>query len=144
MRTEGLQDICRVRPEIPEIMAEIFSEYEFVFGNERMLPSEVFSTMAFLPVMSHIACQRIREIFDLPFMIDLENNDSALLGVEVRPQFHRLSALMIYLSTLLSTSIHIFGCIPTTIELDKLYEWAVSDADNITEVPYLGVRHGKA
>lgn len=137
----ALENICRVKPEIPEIMAEMFAGYRFMFGNEEMLPFEVFSPRSFLPVISHIACQQISDVFALSFTVNLEEDDTAILGFDVRPDFRTASALFIYLSALDDVARNIFGTTPGVIDLNKLYDWALSDDDNVkASIPYLGVK----
>lgn len=137
----AIEDMCRMRPEVPEIMAEIFKSYEFGFGNEQMLPGEVFARDSFLPVLSHLACLRISDLFDLPFQIGQTENDRAILGIEVQPSFRSLASMVIYMVNLVQVSQDIFGVMPGKINLDDLYEWSLDENMQQKGLPYLGLKH---
>lgn len=136
-----IEDLCRARPEVPEVMAEIFDAYKFEFGAERMLPGEVFACSGFLPILSHLACARINDLFGIPFPVDQDENEIAILGVEVNPSFRSLASTVIYMVNLVQVSQDIFGVIPGKINIDDLYEWAMDREMQLKGLPYLGQKH---
>lgn len=136
-----IEDMCRMRPSVSEIMAEIFSSYKFQFGNDDMLPGEVFAGNGFMPVLSHLACLRVHDLFELPMQIEQIENDRAILGVEVNPTFRSLSAMLVYLLNLMQVSYEVFGVVPGNINLDELYEWSLNESMQQKGLPYLGIRN---
>lgn len=135
-----IEDLCRMRPSVTEVMAEIFSEWKFSFGGEEMLAAEVFAGGGFLPVLSTLACHQGQTVFGLPMVVDTNDDDKALFGFEVEPGFSSPSAMMLYLLSLLQVSYEVFGNIPSQVLLDDLYEWAMDGEKQKKErVPYLGV-----
>jgi hypothetical protein len=141
MLTSSIEDICRFSPTTTEIMSEIFSQYEFVLGNEIMTPYEVFMNNSFLPVLSHIACMQVHSVFGLPMLVEQTENDDAIMGVEVNSAFSSLSSMLLYLVHVMRVSYDIFGTTPGRIILDPLYEWSTDETLQQKGLPYLGVSH---
>lgn len=137
-----IEDMCRFKPTITEVLAEIFAQYEFSFGNSKMLSQEVFATDSFLPVISHLACLRISDIFNIPFAIETVESESAIMGVEINPDIHSSSSVILYLLQLIEVSKSIFGVVPTPIDLDDLYQWSMNEEMQAKGTPYLGLKQG--
>lgn len=136
-----LEDLCRVQPEIPDILGRLFNEYEFVFSGENMSSSEVFDYRGFLPLFSILAAARVNELLDLSLDADLQQSQETLLGFEATPKLNTPSSLLVYLSGVAHLAYDIFGIKPTSIQLDVLYEWATNaDSTEWQSLPYLGHR----
>lgn len=137
----GVENATRFKPTVTEVMAAIFAEYKFSFGGEEMLPQEVFGNTGFMPVISHLACIRINDLFGVPFAVDQAEDENAILGVAINPGFNSTSAMMLYLLSSMIVSEEIFGMMPGLIDLDELYQWSTDVDMQQKGLPYLGVKH---
>lgn len=136
----AIEDMTKFKPTITEVLSEIFSAYTFSFGGEKMTPYEVFSGNGFLPVLSHLSCLRMNDLFGIPFEVETAESDDAILGVEVNPQFRSTSSVMLYLIATMLVSQEIFGLIPSDIDLDDLYSWSMDEELQQKGLPYLGMK----
>lgn len=132
---------CMFRPTIEEIMAAIFSKYNFALDSNPMLPSEVFAADSFLPLFSSIAISRAESIFGFPFYIEEIEDENALFGMTIAPEFPSAAPFLIYTLQMMNVATDIFGRVPCKIELDELYAWATSRELQEAGLPYLGIKH---
>lgn len=138
--TTSIEDAMRFKPTVTDVLSEIFVQYRFKFGGEEMLPHEVFSGNGFLPVLSHLACARLNDLFGIPFEVEINESAEAILGVSISPSFTSTSSLVMYLISTMVVANEIFGVVPSDIALDDLYEWSMDESMQQKGLPYLGLK----
>lgn len=137
----AIAEKCMFRPTVDEILAEIFGGYKFYLDEEEMHPSEVFATDSMLPLFSAIAINRAESIFGFPLYVPESENEDAMFGIEVAPDFPSAAPFIIYTLQLISVVEDIFGKRPCKIVLDELYAWASSEELQQAGLPYLGMKN---
>jgi len=138
---EVIAEKCMFRPSTDEIISEIFAGYSFTLDGIPMLPSEVFALDSFLPLLSAIAVSRAENIFGFPFYIEEVEDENALFGMSIAPDFQSAAPFLIYTLQIMNVTTDIFGKDPCNIELDELYAWATSEKLQEAGLPYLGIKH---
>ena len=126
---------------ITEVLSKAFSNYRFSLYSTVYAPSEVFSSVAFLPVIDHIT----KSLIDIPpnnhscSSLCIQEDDDALFGLKATSKFKTLKQAQLYEGYALFTAQKIFGSIPCDVSLDLLFKWAHSPELQKLSPPWLGV-----
>lgn len=136
--------------KIGDVLAEIYSDYKFIFKNYKMSPLEVFDSHGFFPMFHHYASEVVKDTYGIHIKDKVdENAEGSIFKLSVELTENDPSHTVLYWLQLISVIDNTIGQVPTTIHLDSLYDFAYQngsdmDGDDHNDLgafpPYIG--HG--
>lgn len=123
---ERIAKECRYIPTPSEILAEIFSEYQFVMGGAPMTAQEVFNDVGLLPVFAFLAQDRMSQLELGDLKIEHHEDDISVVGFTAKiEESTPIAQSTLWLLTVNSIAKEVFGSEPSPepINLDPFYDW---------------------
>jgi hypothetical protein len=115
----NMADSVQFEPTISMVLAEIFKDYRFMFHDQEITSSEIFSDRGFLPIMIANAMVEFERI-DADVESAITADDQGLLGLTGSIIIRNKSEAFIWIAEIILTAKGFFGYDPQEVYLDKL------------------------
>lgn len=138
------------RPNIQDVMAHFFKDWQFELQGEPMDSESVFSDVGFMPLIAHATQSFFMKNFseNLPrglFEVSQEDVDGSIFGMRSIINMDLAKPHQAVLITLVMTHCccDIFGNDPCHIDLNELIEWASNEALQQEGLPDLAKKYAQ-